>query len=193
LTYTPRPYKETRKTQNSFIREFSQNTRQEDLLWHKDRKDRIIRIIKSDGWKLQLAEGLPFPLLEGKNYFIPSHSWHRVVRGNGHLKILIQEKDKMKITESQLRKIVRQEILREAGWSHLSGRFDGPDEMSRDFGAAGSAAASQAREAGLDSQVDELISSLIDKRSKDLGGVSAAAAARDLIARLQNLVNTYGM
>jgi hypothetical protein len=119
---TPRPYRESRSASGSLLREFSGDAHPADLIWHKDREERVVRVIHSQGWQLQLSEGLPFPLVEGNSYRIPARSWHRVIRGDGSLKIEIQERKKMKITESQLRKIVRQEILREGvGFTHTSG------------------------------------------------------------------------
>ena len=109
---TPHPYSQRKLRDGTVLREFQANTRSEELVWHQDREHRSVRVIESGGWMLQLEEGLPFPLVEGNTYEIPSRSWHRVVRGPGKLKIEIQEGIKMRITESQLRKLIREELLK---------------------------------------------------------------------------------
>ena len=113
---TPHPYRQ-RVVGDSILREFRSDTRSDDLIWHQDKKDRRVSVIEGNGWKLQLEKGLPIPLIEGNTYSIPAKTWHRIVRGNGRLVIKIQERTEnsmaIKLTESQLRRIVRQEILRE--------------------------------------------------------------------------------
>lgn len=86
-----KPYKQKVLKEGFLLREFTQTTDSNDLVWHKDKKDRIVKVLRSDGWKLQLSKGLPFDLIEGKSYRIPSHSWHRILKGKGALKILIKE------------------------------------------------------------------------------------------------------
>ena len=109
---TPHPYSQRKLRDGTVLREFRADTRSEELVWHQDREHRSVRVIESGGWMLQLEEGLPFPLVEGNTYEIPPRSWHRVLRGPGKLKIEIQEGNTVRITESQLRKIVRNEIRR---------------------------------------------------------------------------------
>ena len=110
---TPRPYRQRTLRDGTILREFRSDAHPDELVWHQDRERRSVRVVESGGWMLQLEEGLPFPLVVGNTYEIPSRSWHRVIRGPGNLKIEIVEGDNVRITESQLRKIVREEILRE--------------------------------------------------------------------------------
>lgn len=86
-----KPYNQKVLKEGFLLREFAQTTDSNDLVWHKDRKDRVVKVLRSDGWKLQLSKGLPFDLIEGRSYKIPSHSWHRIIKGKGNLKILIKE------------------------------------------------------------------------------------------------------
>lgn len=88
-----RPYRETRISESSILREFSSNVPDEELEWHMDRRDRVVTVIKGGGWKLQLESGLPFELVEGRSYSIPRESWHRVLRGGADLRIFIDEFD----------------------------------------------------------------------------------------------------
>jgi hypothetical protein len=86
-----RPYTQTAISERLILREFSESVTREELEWHMDRRDRRIKVLGGSGWKLQLESGLPFDLqLEGE-YLIPKESWHRVIKGQGALKILISE------------------------------------------------------------------------------------------------------
>ena len=107
------PFRQTKE--GSVIRRtFSEGVDSADLVWHRDRSGRIVTVIESHGWHLQFDGGLPIPLVEGSTYSIPARSWHRVIKGTGQLRIVISEGDMpMELTESQLRRIVREEILRE--------------------------------------------------------------------------------
>ena len=73
------------------IRTFPSYTDPLELVWHRDRKDRTITVIKSDGWQLQLDEELPVKLRPGKKYYIPKETYHRVIKGLNELIIEIRE------------------------------------------------------------------------------------------------------
>lgn len=88
---TPHPYRQELDHAGRVIRIFDPNVDPEDLIWHQDRHDREVRIVESNGWKLQLETGLPFQLIDGKTYSIPARSWHRILRGAGQLVIEIIE------------------------------------------------------------------------------------------------------
>jgi len=59
-----------------------------ELQWHYDEHDRTIKVLENNGWMLQFDDCLPF-LLEGVVH-IPSNVYHRVIKGNGILKVLIE-------------------------------------------------------------------------------------------------------
>lgn len=113
---TPHPYRQKVLESGLIVREFRGDSDPEELVWHQDRQDRVIRVNKGTGWRLQLENGLPFPLREGNSYRIPARSWHRVIRGVGPLVITIQERKgenmAIKLTESRLRQIIREEAGR---------------------------------------------------------------------------------
>lgn len=69
------------------IRIFDVNIDDSELIWHKDKQDRIVEIIENDGWYFQYDNELPF-LLENK-IEIKKETYHRVIKGNGILKIKI--------------------------------------------------------------------------------------------------------
>ena len=85
------PFKETKSKNNRLIREFSQDVDTTELIWHRDREDRTVRVLESNGWKLQLDNQLPV-LLEGKKeYKIPKYMYHRVIKGEGKLVVEIEK------------------------------------------------------------------------------------------------------
>lgn len=86
-----KPYQDSKINNNEKIRTFTQEIDSGELMWHRDRKDRIVEIIESDGWKLQLDNELPIDMTVGKKYFIPEGIYHRTIKGNGNLVIKIIE------------------------------------------------------------------------------------------------------
>ena len=86
-----KPYKDRFITESLRIRSFSKKINPNDLVWHKDQHDRIITVQESKRWMIQFNNKLPEELKEGKKYFIPKNTWHRLVKGDSHLIILINE------------------------------------------------------------------------------------------------------
>ena len=78
---------------NVFTRVFKENVKKEQLIWHKDRKDRVVKVIYGTGWKLQMDNELPFELEVGQNYYIKKENFHRLHKGNSELKLEIKEYD----------------------------------------------------------------------------------------------------
>lgn len=84
------PYTDIEVTDKYIIREFSENIDPIELLWHRDDEDRTVEILGETDWKLQLDNELPTSLNESIR--IPRHHWHRVIKGNGNLKLKIYKK-----------------------------------------------------------------------------------------------------
>ena len=91
LVVMSRPYRESVVRAGVMIREFSRDVPTEELEWHMDRQDRRITVVEGGGWKLQLESGLPFTMVTGQTYEIPMRSWHRVIKGEGDLRIIVDE------------------------------------------------------------------------------------------------------
>lgn len=87
-----KPYTQTING-NKILREFAHDTDSHELVWHRDKKDRIVRVLEGNGWKFQLDNMLPILLHEGQEIFIPKETFHRVIKGTNTLKIEITEKD----------------------------------------------------------------------------------------------------
>lgn len=85
-----KPYSEER-FDNRIKRIFDQSVAEEELIWHRDRKDRYVTVKEANGWKLQLDNQLPIHLEENESYFIKAEVYHRLLKGNGNLVIEIRE------------------------------------------------------------------------------------------------------
>jgi hypothetical protein len=82
------PFKE-KVNGNTRTRVFSENTKSDELKWHFDNEDRSVKVIQSNNWKIQMDNQMPKSLTEGKEYFIPKGVYHRVIKGDGDLKVEI--------------------------------------------------------------------------------------------------------
>jgi hypothetical protein len=71
------------------VRVFSESIEDEGLKWHRDRQDRLVEVIDSKGWELQFDNEIPVKLKKGMNIIIPEGTYHRVIKGDGDLKIKI--------------------------------------------------------------------------------------------------------
>lgn len=82
-------------TQETFdgkiLRTFSSEVDEDELKWHYDLKDRKVQVIGGDNWELQMDNEIPQKLTPLKEYFIPKGVYHRVIKGQGDLVVLIEE------------------------------------------------------------------------------------------------------
>ena len=83
------PFKENKISDNTFIREFYQETDCGEFMWHRDREDRIIESIEDTDWKIQIDNELP-KIIEGE-VFIPMGAYHRLIKGTEDLKIKLKK------------------------------------------------------------------------------------------------------
>jgi hypothetical protein len=84
------PFKETKIGDNTFIREFAQDTGSGEFMWHRDREDRIIESIDETDWMVQIDNELP-KKIEGE-VFIPMGIYHRLIKGTNNLKVKVIKK-----------------------------------------------------------------------------------------------------
>ena len=84
-----KPYTDIKITDKYIIREFGDNIDPIELLWHRDNEDRTIEILGETNWKLQLDNELPTSM--NQPIFIPRHKWHRVIKGDGNLRLKIHK------------------------------------------------------------------------------------------------------
>lgn len=85
------PFSEKKVGNKLFLREFREDVDSEELVWHQDQEDRRVKVIESNGWKVQLDDQLPVLLKEGSTYSIPAYVYHRVIKGSGRLLIEVEK------------------------------------------------------------------------------------------------------
>lgn len=79
-----RPYKE-----DGVVRIFSEDVQEFELVWHRDKEDRIVTPVEETDWKFQLDNDIPRPL--DKEIFIPKETYHRLIKGTGDLKVRVKK------------------------------------------------------------------------------------------------------
>ena len=85
------PFTEQQLDTKLFLREFSADVDEMELIWHEDREDRIVSVVEGNGWKFQFDEELPIEMTKGLSISIFEGRLHRVIKGNGPLKIKLQK------------------------------------------------------------------------------------------------------
>jgi hypothetical protein len=88
MSQESRPYQEL-KTFDFIYRKFTQDIDEQELVWHRDKNDREVKIIGQTDWAFQLEDEIPQQLKD--TIFIPKSTYHRLIKGTGELNILIQE------------------------------------------------------------------------------------------------------
>ncbi len=81
------PFAEEYYRENTYIRTFSANVSEEDLLWHWDDESRIIEPIEENDWFFQFDNELPIPIKE--KIYIEKGRIHRVIKGSTDLRVKI--------------------------------------------------------------------------------------------------------
>lgn len=85
------PFEQTPLKSNQFIRTFSSTVDSSELKWHWDEKLRKVQIIENEGWFFQFDNELPFVMED--ELIIEAGRWHRILKGEGILKVIITEGD----------------------------------------------------------------------------------------------------
>ena len=83
------PFKQFEEN-NKLIRVFEETIDPDELVWHQDREDRLIKVIEANGWGYQLDNQLPLPLENGQELFIPRMTYRRVIKGTGPLVVEVR-------------------------------------------------------------------------------------------------------
>ena len=102
-----KPYKQKNFSPNKLIREFSSDINTSELTWHRDKNNRLIRVLNENDWLIQFDNELPIKLIEGEYLHIPEKMFHRVIKGKSNLVIEIEEFDLAEvlvITEAKKKK-----------------------------------------------------------------------------------------
>jgi hypothetical protein len=89
---------------------FKEGIDNHELKWHFDELDRNVKVVKSNGWLLQMDNEIPKQLKEGENVFIPKGKYHRIIKGFGDLIVEVEELNGdiiLERTKSELRSPIR--------------------------------------------------------------------------------------
>ena len=81
------PFEEEQISDNIFIRTFSTDVDEMDLIWHTDKENRFIKVLEGNGWQFQYDEELPFEMTDGLGFPVMKGQIHRVIKVLGPLKI----------------------------------------------------------------------------------------------------------
>ena len=77
-------------TDNGDIRTFD-NPNEDDLVWHRDKENRIIEVLEGENWEIQYEDELPILMFVGDEFYIPKMVFHRLHKGNDKLVIKINK------------------------------------------------------------------------------------------------------
>jgi hypothetical protein len=84
-------YTQENISNNKFKRVFSSDVSEKELVWHRDKENRIVEVINDSDWEFQMDNQLPMPLKKGVKLIIPKEVYHRVLKGSTDLEIIIEE------------------------------------------------------------------------------------------------------
>jgi hypothetical protein len=77
-------------TDNGDIRTFD-NPNEDDLVWHRDKENRMIEVLEGENWEIQYEDELPILMFVGDEFYIPKMVFHRLHKGNDKLVIKINK------------------------------------------------------------------------------------------------------
>lgn len=83
--YTQKVYGQT------IQRVFQEDCKEDELVWHRDKFTRYVKVISGVDWKFQFDNDLPFVMKVGDKFKIEKETFHRILRGNGRLILEIRE------------------------------------------------------------------------------------------------------
>lgn len=73
------------------VRRFSSTLDSEELVWHRDRLDRVVKVLAGKDWQFQIEDELPIYLKENDVLFVPKETYHRIIKGDDDLVVEIKE------------------------------------------------------------------------------------------------------
>lgn len=88
-----RPYSEEIAENGIITRTFTESVNPNELEWHRDKKDRIVKAINENDWMIQFDNELPKKININEEIRIPKETFHRVIKGTTDLVVEINESD----------------------------------------------------------------------------------------------------
>lgn len=121
---TTEPYSD-KSMDDMVVRTFKKDVNPNELVWHTDREDRFVKPLEPTNWMIQMDNKLPMTMNEG--VFIPKGVYHRLIKGDGDLKITINEQKKssyfrrvpLPYDYDSLKKFVGEETM----WEHYNKHY----------------------------------------------------------------------
>jgi hypothetical protein len=102
------PYKENISENGARKRVFSKELHEAELVWHRDKEDRLVYPTHDTDWMFQFENELPRYMSPDEAVFIPKNTFHRVIKGNGDLEVeifeVVEESEKYTIEEGKKKK-----------------------------------------------------------------------------------------
>lgn len=87
------PYQQCVKN-NIILRWFDPHSDDEEFVWHRDRSNRLVRVVQGSGWKFQFDNEIPQDIQAGTILYIDKNRYHRIIKGSGQLVVeIIEELD----------------------------------------------------------------------------------------------------
>ena len=84
------PFKQKIIAPKIVLRAFNDDVSQDELNWHKDHEDRDVFVLSAgEGWGVQFEDKLPRRLVKNDRIVVKANEWHRVIKGDGEMQILI--------------------------------------------------------------------------------------------------------
>ena len=71
------------------IRTFPKDVDDMELVWHRDREDRVVESVDETDWMIQIDNEIPKVLSE--KTFIPKGVYHRVIKGTDDLTVRVKK------------------------------------------------------------------------------------------------------
>jgi quercetin dioxygenase-like cupin family protein len=96
-----KPYTDTVKGRFK-TRIFESNADSHELVWHRDKADRIVTVLEGEGWFFQMDNNIPIELEEGDVLNIPKMEYHRIYKAGKTNLVLEIEEPKFKSFKSFL-------------------------------------------------------------------------------------------
>ena len=90
------------------IRTFNNSLNENELVWHRDKEDRVIFPLHESDWKIQLDNDVPQELNPDNPIFIESKKFHRLIKGKGDLKVKVYKTDLS--DENNLQKVISETL-----------------------------------------------------------------------------------
>jgi hypothetical protein len=83
----PFPFTENIISEKNVLRFFSSSVSEEELKWHCDLEDRLVKVLNENDWLFQFDNCLPQKLTG--ELFIEKGVWHRLIKGTTNLQVEI--------------------------------------------------------------------------------------------------------